>query len=31
MNFLPEELENYMNLHCDEESELLKELNHETW
>lgn len=31
MNFLPEELENYVNLHCDEESELLKELNHETW
>lgn len=31
MNFLPEDLDNYINLHCEEESELLKELNHETW
>ena len=31
MNFLPEDLDNYINLHCEEEPELLKELNHETW
>lgn len=31
MNFLPEELDNYVSAHCDEESQLLKELNHETW
>lgn len=31
MNFLPEELEIYIDLHCDKEPELLKELNHETW
>ncbi|MGE0562194.1 MAG: O-methyltransferase [Flavobacteriales bacterium] len=31
MNFLPEELDNYVSTHCDEESQLLKELNHETW
>ncbi|MBI2279999.1 MAG: class I SAM-dependent methyltransferase [Bacteroidetes bacterium] len=31
MNFLPEELENYIDIHCDEEPELLKKLNHETW
>lgn len=31
MNFLPEDLDNYINLHCEEEPKLLKELNHETW
>ena len=31
MNFLPEDLDNYINLHCEEEPELLKKLNHETW
>ncbi|OFY88925.1 MAG: methyltransferase, partial [Bacteroidetes bacterium RIFCSPLOWO2_12_FULL_31_6] len=31
MNFLPEELDNYIHLHCEEEPKLLKELNHETW
>lgn len=31
MNFLSDELDNYINLHSDEEPQLLKELNHETW
>lgn len=31
MDFLPEEIENYVTQHSENESELLKELNHETW
>lgn len=31
MNFLPEDLDNYIHLHSEEEPELLKKLNHETW
>lgn len=31
MKFLPEDLDNYIHLHCEEEPELLKKLNHETW
>jgi caffeoyl-CoA O-methyltransferase len=31
MNFLSEELENYIKQHCEVEPTLLQELNHETW
>ena len=31
MDFLPEEIENYVLQHIEKEPEILKELNHETW
>ena len=31
MNFLPEDIENYTASHSEKESDLLEELNHETW
>jgi caffeoyl-CoA O-methyltransferase len=31
MNFLSEELENYIKNHCEAEPQLLQKLNHETW
>lgn len=31
MDFLPEEIENYVAKHTENEPQLLKELNHETW
>ena len=31
MDFLPEEIENFVIKHTEKEPELLKELNHETW
>lgn len=31
MNFLSEELENYIKNHCEVEPQLLQKLNHETW
>ena len=31
MEFLPEKLEKYIQNHCQEEPDLLKDLNRETW